>query len=403
MLSTVPLNVVETPSLDQAVHNFIQPFPVTHKVATHESVQKFLPLSQPSSSLSLDSLTTCSSTHSSSTFNSERDYFSVDLTKVPSRFVFADIKTQTASPTKKHRFSLFSSLKKVLYQKKKVFPLVDALEKRQGPLLKDCYGPFVDNIGSGNGGSVQLAHKETSNQRYAVKSFRQRFPEENEARYYEWLSNEIFITASVQHPNIVDIYDVVLEEGEIHQVMEYCPTDLFQIVTSGEITVELAGRYFIQLIRGLSYLHGRGFGHRDLKLENICVNEDGDVKIIDFGCAVVFKTFGYDPKLVQDVCGSDPYIAPEIFDGEAYDVRKSDIWSAAIVYITMILRKSPWDIARSSDKSYKLYLEHRKTGRFFNKIPSAAATILKKMLEPNPSMRASMDEILADSWIQSLN
>ncbi|KAK9727459.1 Nitrogen permease reactivator protein [Basidiobolus ranarum] len=406
MPSTVPIEVVVTPCLDKNEHNSIRVYHLPSKAVVQGIEPKFLPLSHPSSSLSLDNystLTTYSSAHSSSSFNSEHDCSSINLTQIPSRFVFTEIKKHTASPTKKRRFAIFSQLRKVLArQKKKVFPLIDALEKRQGPSLKDCYGVFVDVIGSGNGGSVLLARKDTEEQKYAVKNFRQRFPGESEAQYYEWLSNEIFIAASVQHPHIIDIHDVVLEEGEIHQIMEYCPTDVFRIVNSGEMTMDKANKYFAQLILGLSYLHGRGFGHRDLKLENICVDTNDDIKIIDFGCAIVFRTFGREPKLVEDVCGSDPYIAPEIFDGEAYDVRKSDIWSAAIIYITMILHKFPWDIARSNDKSYKLYLEHRKTGRFFTKIPHVAATILKRMLEPNPSLRASMDEVLADDWIQSL-
>ncbi|ORX90026.1 kinase-like protein [Basidiobolus meristosporus CBS 931.73] len=402
MPSRSPVKIVEIPCLDNAVYTFSQPF----QFPTHEPSPKFLPLSKPSSTLSLDNystVTSCSSIHSSSSDHSEHEEFAIDVAKVPSRFVFTDINPTPAKPNRKSRFAFISQLKNIFPQKKKALPLVEALEKRRGPLLKDNYGPFEKVIGTGNGGNVQLTNSESNGQKYAVKTFRKRFSSESETRYYEWLSNEIFLAASIKHPNIVDVQDVILEDGEIHQVMPYYPSDLFGIVSSGEISAELAGKYFIQLLRGLFYLHSRGFGHRDLKLENICVDGSGDAKIIDFGCAVVFKTFGYDPKLVEDVCGSDPYIAPEIFTGRPYDVRKSDIWSAAIVYISMILKRHPWDVALSNDKSYKLYLEHRKVDRFFNKIPSGAATILKKMLEPNPSLRATMEDILADEWIQSLD
>ncbi|ORY07117.1 Pkinase-domain-containing protein [Basidiobolus meristosporus CBS 931.73] len=406
MPGTSPIEVVVTPCLGKNEHNAVQVYHLPPEAVPGGIGKKIHLLSNPSSSLSLDkysTLTTVSSEHSSLSFNSELECSSINLTQIPSRFVFSEIKKHTASPTKKRRFTIFSQLKKVLIrQKKKAYPLIDALEKRQGPSIKDCYGAFVDVIGSGNGGSIYLTRKKASLQ-YAVKSFRQRFPGESEAQYYEWLSNEIFIAASVQHPCIIDIHDVVLEDGEIYQVMEHCPTDLFRIVNSGEMTIDQANKYFIQLIQGLGYLHERGFGHRDLKLENICVNANDHIKIIDFGCAIVFKTFGHQPKLVEDICGSDPYIAPEIFNGEAYDVRKADIWSAAIIYITMVLQKFPWEIARSNNKSYKLYLEHLATGRFFTKIPSVASTILKRMLDPNPNMRATMDEIMADEWIQSLS
>ncbi|ORX96709.1 kinase-like protein, partial [Basidiobolus meristosporus CBS 931.73] len=184
--------------------------------------------------------------------------------------------------------------------------------------------------------------------------------------------------------------------------MEYCPQDLFSVIQDNELTRQEIDIYFGQLIKGLAYLHHRGVAHRDLKLENLCVDQKGILKIIDFGCAFIFL----DPLSEKNhanaigLVGSDPYIAPEVFSGEAYDAAKADVWSAGIIYICMILKKFPWDVAKLSDSNYALYVECRKINKSFKNIPQAAHSLMRKMLDPNPDTRITVDEIFEDSWFQ---
>ncbi|ORX89682.1 kinase-like protein, partial [Basidiobolus meristosporus CBS 931.73] len=251
---------------------------------------------------------------------------------------------------------------------------------------------------------VHVSYSPRDGRKYAIKSFRERRPEENEQNYYEWISNEVYIAISLSHPNVVQTVDVVLENNQIHQVMEYCPTDLFTLVKERPLSIEEINGYFAQLMCGLAHLHHRGIAHRDLKLENLCIDENNILKIIDFGCAfLLLDPFAPDNKaMASSIAGSDPYIAPEIFQGGTYDASKADIWSAAIIYLCMILRKFPWDIARRNEKGYSQFLAHRHEDRFFRKLPSEALPIIRKMLDPNPETRVTADEVLADPWFKSL-
>jgi serine/threonine protein kinase len=102
---------------------------------------------------------------------------------------------------------------------------------------------------------------------------------------------------------------------------------------TGKQTEEEVGCCFKQIVAGVRYLHEMGLAHRDLKLDNCCVNELGIVKIIDFGCAVVFK-YPLEQDLIEatGIVGSDPYLAPEVCTEIRYDPQPADIWSLAIIY-----------------------------------------------------------------------
>jgi serine/threonine protein kinase len=129
---------------------------------------------------------------------------------------------------------------------------------------------------------------------------------------------------------------------------------------------------FKQLLRGVEFLHKCGIAHRDLKSENLLVTKDGCLKIADFGTAEVFC--GTHPgvrgcrrpsiidedapirKCKPGLVGSRPYMAPEIIEHkEDYDPRAVDVWSCAIVYLTLCLGATPWECASTDVKNYNIY------------------------------------------------
>ncbi|KAK9763047.1 serine/threonine protein kinase [Basidiobolus ranarum] len=347
----------------------------------------------------------CESSQSSAASSaSSLDSTNCPLYSVPSRFVLSNLKLKKFSDEHKSHFSLFKKHKSLKNRKESFLPLLEALKKRNAPSLRKLYGDSSDHVSSGAGGSVYVTYCPRDGKKYAVKSFRKRGIDESEKHYYEWISNEIYIAISLSHPNIVQTVDVVLERNQIHQVMEYCPKDLFTVVKEATLTQKKMDHYFAQLIQGLAYLHQRGVAHRDLKLENLCIDEEDNLKIVDFGCAfILLDPYAEDNKaFASSIVGSDPYIAPEIFEGGSYDAAKSDIWSAAIIYLCMILRKFPWDIARTNEKSYSKFLKYRHEDRYFRKVPTQALKIIRKMLDPNPVTRATIEEVLHDPWFQSI-
>lgn len=139
--------------------------------------------------------------------------------------------------------------------------------------------------------------------------------------------------------------------------MEYAPYDLFSVVMSGKMTRPEIYCVFRQICDGVEYLHSLGLAHRDLKLDNCVMTTDNVVKLIDFGTATVFHYPGKKQTMATGVVGSDPYLAPEILNSEEYDPRKTDVWSVAIIFLCMILRRFPWTIPDpKSDPSFRAFV-----------------------------------------------
>lgn len=139
--------------------------------------------------------------------------------------------------------------------------------------------------------------------------------------------------------------------------MEYAPYDLFSVVMSGKMARPEIYCVFKQIIDGVNYLHEMGLAHRDLKLDNCVMTSDNIVKLIDFGTATVFHYPGKHQIPASGVVGSDPYLAPEVLSRDHYDPRLTDVWSVAIIFMCMILRRFPWKIPDfKTDMSYRLYV-----------------------------------------------
>jgi hypothetical protein len=155
--------------------------------------------------------------------------------------------------------------------------------------LSSKYGKFGRVLGAGAGGSVRLMKRSSDNTTFAVKEFRTRHSYESEKEYAKKVTAEFCVGSTLHHGNIIETLDIVHEKGKWYEVMEYAPFDLFAIVMTGKMTREEVGCSFLQILSGVTYLHSMGLAHRDLKLDNVVVNEHGIMKIIDFGSASVFK------------------------------------------------------------------------------------------------------------------
>ena len=139
--------------------------------------------------------------------------------------------------------------------------------------------------------------------------------------------------------------------------MEYAPYDLFSVVMSGKMCRPEIYCVFRQICDGVEYLHEMGLAHRDLKLDNCVMTTNNVVKLIDFGTATVFHYPGKAHTPATGIVGSDPYLAPEVLTSEKYDPRKTDVWSVAIIFLCMVLRRFPWKIPDAkTDPSFKAFV-----------------------------------------------
>lgn len=245
--------------------------------------------------------------------------------------------------------------------------------------LQTKYGKFGKVLGSGAGGSVRLMKRSSDGVTFAVKQFRERHSYETEREYSKKVTAEFCIGSTLHHGNVIETLDIVHEKGHWYEVMEYAPFDLFAIVMTGKMSREEVFCSFLQIVSGVRFLHSMGLAHRDLKLDNVVVNDRGIMKIIDFGSASVFRYpfendivlatgtsfFTFDRQSTHrfiGIVGSDPYLAPEVYDTSKYDPRPTDIWSLAIIFACMSLRRFPWKAPRLTDNSYKLFVSPPTTG-----------------------------------------
>lgn len=269
-----------------------------------------------------------------------------------------------------------------------------------------------ESIGEGATAVVRLAHKleaaTNSEHFYAVKEFRRRRKDETEREYVKKLAAEFCISSTLQHVNVIRTVDLVQDENQIWcEVMEYCPGgDLYNAIKSGCMTNSEIDCCFKQLIIGVSYLHSMGVAHRDIKPENLLLDANGHLKLTDFGVSEVFRMcWEKSPHLSKPgVLGSEPYMAPELFQSVSYDAREVDVWACGIVYYCMIYHGIPWRRATASDANYSAYLEQRGGSGYepMQRLRGGCRSLLKRVLDPDPATRITVPEILEDPWFCSI-
>lgn len=184
--------------------------------------------------------------------------------------------------------------------------------------LQSKYGKFGKILGSGAGGSVRLMKRSGDGVVFAVKQFRDRHAYESEKEYNKKVTAEFCIGSTLHHGNVIETIDIVQEKGKWYEVMEYAPYDLFATVMTGKMGREEVTCCTLQILSGVLYLHSMGLAHRDLKLDNVVINEFGIMKLIDFGSAVVFRY-----PFENDVVLATGEFEPIGFEPDEYDRRLS--------------------------------------------------------------------------------
>ncbi|CEP64525.1 putative serine/threonine protein kinase RTK1 LALA0_S12e00848g [Lachancea lanzarotensis] len=276
--------------------------------------------------------------------------------------------------------------------------------------LIEKYGNPGKLIGEGASGSVSVVES-SDGKMFAVKRFRARGSKETQVEYSKKVTSEFCVGSTLHHCNIIDTLDMLQEGTNFLVVMDYCPFDFFTLVMSNLMTKAEIACYFKQICHGVEYLHGMGLAHRDLKLDNCVVTDQGILKLIDFGSAVVFQ-YPFENQIVEakGIVGSDPYLAPELLSYTTYDPRPVDVWSIAIMFYCMSLRRFPWKAPREKYQSYRLFCEEpesdkdlqRGAFRLLKLLPRQSRKVISAMLQLDPKRRILMDDVLKDSWVEEI-
>ncbi|KAJ1025885.1 hypothetical protein NDA16_002511 [Ustilago loliicola] len=220
------------------------------------------------------------------------------------------------------------------------------------------------------------------------------------------VEREIQVLKDVRHPNIVRLYEVIESDRYIGIVLEYASGgELFDhILAHKYLKEEHACRLFAQLISGVSYLHQKKIVHRDLKLENLLLDRNRNVIITDFGFANNFEDRRDD--LMATSCGSPCYAAPELVvqDG-LYAGSAVDVWSCGVILYAMLAGYLPFDDDPANpdgDNINLLYKYILATPLSFPEyITAQPRDLLSKMLVPDPTRRATLEQVMQHSWLRN--
>lgn len=258
----------------------------------------------------------------------------------------------------------------------------------KGSYSKVYKGYYIDN----NSSSL-----ETERKYVAIKKMRNL-----QLKAHECLENEIDIMKKLDHPNILKLIDVIEQEenGEniMYIVLEYCGGgDLKKLVTDKHEKKKLKEKYaiyyFKQIAEGLQYLRTHNIVHRDIKLHNILLSQDRrTLKIADFGFAKIID----NEMLVETLCGTPLYMAPEILQKKPY-TNKADLWSVGVMLYEVLCGSHPFSSIESIfDLVHKI---NQDTIQFPNFLSWPCKDLLKRLLTKNPKERIEWDDFFNHKWL----
>ncbi|XP_068126586.1 hormonally up-regulated neu tumor-associated kinase isoform X2 [Hyperolius riggenbachi] len=213
------------------------------------------------------------------------------------------------------------------------------------------------------------------------------------------LRREGQIQQMIRHPNITQLLDILETENSYYLVMELCCGGnlMHKIYEKKRLEEHEARKYIRQLIQAVEHLHRAGVVHRDLKIENLLLDENNNIKLIDFGLSNCAGILGYtDPFSTQ--CGSPAYAAPELLARKKYG-PKVDVWSIGVNMYAMLTGTLPFTVEPFSLRA----LYQKMVDKTMNPLPShlspAAANFLRSLLEPDPLKRPNIQQALASRWL----
>lgn len=250
---------------------------------------------------------------------------------------------------------------------------------------------LIKTIGKGNFAKVKLAKHLPTSKEVAIKIIdKQVLNQSSLQKVYR----EVRIMKSLDHPNIVKLFEVIESEKTLYLVMEYASGgEVFDyLVAHGRMKEKEARAKFRQIVSAVQYCHQKRVVHRDLKAENLLLDKDLNIKIADFGFS---NQFTPGSKL-DTFCGSPPYAAPELFQGKKYDGPEVDVWSLGVILYTLVSGSLPFD-----GQNLKELRERVLRGKY--RIPFYMSTdcenLLKRFLMLNPAKRSTLEGIMKDKWM----
>ena len=240
---------------------------------------------------------------------------------------------------------------------------------------------LIELIGKGGMSSVWQAHDRLLDRIVAIKILHPHFTEDEE--YVERFRREARSVAQLSHPNIVTVIDRGEDAGRQYIVFEYVEGENLKelLGRTGPMPMREALLMALQMARALSFAHGRGLIHRDVKPQNVLLNPDGQAKMTDFGIAREVDVEGV--TITGTVLGTSEYIAPEQARGQQVDAQ-TDVYSLGVVLYELLTGGVPYD----GDNFVTVALKH---------VNEPVPNVLERRPEVPPRVANAVERAMAKS------
>jgi serine/threonine protein kinase len=217
---------------------------------------------------------------------------------------------------------------------------------------------------------------------------------QNDPNHLDDVRAEVDIFRSLNHAHVCRFHEAIDTPDEVIIAMELLTGGtLLEYVNSHDLTEQDVRHFFTQLLSALNYLSEQGVCHRDLRLDNICLDARRNVKVIDFG-------FGHrlDPASphMDLLCGCPEYCAPEMLREEPY-TASADIWSAGVILYAMAAGSLPF-YGETREETVQLVISQAL--EFPEAMSAELVDLLRRILVKEPAGRASLAEIAAHPWVR---
>ncbi|XP_058058238.1 ovarian-specific serine/threonine-protein kinase Lok isoform X2 [Anopheles bellator] len=265
-------------------------------------------------------------------------------------------------------------------------------------------------LGSGACGTVYLLHHIRSCQQFAMKHVvKNRISQQTRTRPGilndpQRVMNEVNIMKKLDHPCVIKMHDIFDKPDSVYMVLEYMKGGdlLSRIVKNQKLSEKTSKLFFLQMCHAVGYLHKQGITHRDLKPDNILLQDDREctlLKVSDFG----LSKFVDKNSIMRTLCGTPLYVAPEILqtNGNGSYTRKIDIWSMGVVLFTMLSGNLPF-----SDAFGSRAVDQIKSSKFSVRSPawqgvsSKAKKLIYEILNVNAKKRPSIEDLIKSIWLR---
>jgi len=248
-------------------------------------------------------------------------------------------------------------------------------------------------LGIGSYGVVKEALHKASGENVAIKVYERYKVLTTQKMNY--VKREITVMKNIDHKNLTKLHEVICTPKEIFIVMEFIKgislLDYMESQVDKRINEREAIEIFKQIVSGIKYCHNNNIIHRDIKLENIIIDNSLNVKIIDFG----FSTWTIRGQRLKLFCGTPSYMPPEIVRKRSYNGPPIDIWSLGVLLYTMLCGVFPFKGATEQELCRTIL---RGVFSFPSHVSDKAKKLVIKMMDSEPKSRPTINDVECDPF-----